>query len=351
MKTSFDQSTDFSGREIYQYLKNTEVPEYVKQAEFDDFETLGELPKEAFADSMRRVYPINTAARVFVSNVYFTEKKAELEETLGSAYTDSIDAKIKAAAALLDITEDLQKYTAESNVKQAADYTQKYVSDITLADDEIGLFPYKTAADLDVAGKTFVANMKRFPIEWRFSVSEGFMKAAEEEGLEEVPDLIAKYAGQGHFYTTPEHVVAELKRRSSFLKKAENKKIYLEDLTKVATEMDDIEDVRKIAEVCYLIETNEQLLDNYKTATVLGDPVDMFFNLSVEKVASMLDVLDAAGATYKVADLQAVGKDVYKEAFGCEVDLLDKQAVEDLISTAPRSDFQLFRELSGIQPV
>ena len=80
---NFDASTDYSGKELYAILSSVDLPDYVKTAELDDVSDLSGLNKEAFADADRRIYPINTPARVYVSNAYFMSKQAAISKLYG----------------------------------------------------------------------------------------------------------------------------------------------------------------------------------------------------------------------------------------------------------------------------
>jgi hypothetical protein len=344
-----DQSSDFSGAEIRSFLKHASVPDYVLDAPVDDFDIRDALPKEAFADQGRKAFPINTAARTFVSNAYFTQKRAGLQKLYGTDYVKGVEDNIKQAAEILGIEKDIESYNTGFNEKQAADYSVKHVTSMDVEGQELELFPYKTAEDLSLAATQFATNTQSFPIEERYKIAEAFIKAAREIGLDELPDLIGKYAGM--FYSTPQIIRQELKFRSGRLKTAESKDLYLGKLAKMAAELEDNDDVRAIASVCWYTEKNEGLWDNPKTASLLGDPVDKFFQLDMSKVASELDVVEAGGRMYRMEDLQKVSADLYKQAFGIDVDPTDKEKIADIFPTMPHSDITLFRELSGVTPV
>ncbi len=97
MITSIDQSTDYSHKELYTYLRGVNLPNFVKEAELDDSSDLKGLPKTAYAAKFHSVFPINTPARVYVSNAFFVNKKAALAQRWGKKYADEIEANIKKA--------------------------------------------------------------------------------------------------------------------------------------------------------------------------------------------------------------------------------------------------------------
>lgn len=340
---SYDQSTDFSGKELYFFTKNYDLPQFVKSAGYDDFTALEKLPKQAFADENRKFFPLNTPARTFISHVYFLNKKAEIEQLEGPVYVKNIETKIKQAAELFNIENELEKYKSSFDNVKSASYERKYVSEV----DNQPIFPYKTAQDVKNIGEAFVRQINKFPVDWRFKIASDYVKIAEEMQVDEYPDLIGKYAG--FFFTTPQNITSELKRRSKQLKKAEHRELYLGELSKIAAEVDSTENIQKIAEICFLVEESEGLFDNNKIASVLGDPVDRFFTLPVEKIAEMLDVVEVAGNIYKLADLQKIDPEIYKQAFGFDIDIKDKEKLAEVMATVPRGDMQLFKELSGVR--
>ena len=346
MKTSFDHTTDYSFRELHKFLKKAEaVPDYVKEAsETKDFQG---LPKEAFADQGNRAFPKNTKADVYLSYIHFLNKKAALKEKYNDFYVTEVEGKLNKAAALFGITEDLANYTASYIKKEASDYTEKAVFEKELEDGQtVSLFNFKTAADLKQAADQFARDFKKLPFDWRFDISKSFVKHAQELELEELPDIICKYAGM--FYVDTGHVKTELTRRGMRNPNEQFKENYTK-LAEQVDECDSIEDFMKIACTCYYMEKLQGIHDNYKTASVLGDPVDQIFSVSIEKIASDLNVIKLGNAFYRINDLQEVDPEIYKQAFGADLDPKDAESLMEVLPTMPLSDISLFKELSGIR--
>jgi hypothetical protein len=95
MKIAFDQQTDYSGRELFSMLRGIDLPGYVKTAEVEDSSDFKLLPKAAFADPDRRIYPINNEARVYVSNAHFMNKRADIVKLYGEDYASQIQTNIE----------------------------------------------------------------------------------------------------------------------------------------------------------------------------------------------------------------------------------------------------------------
>jgi hypothetical protein len=349
MKLAFDQQTDYSNKELYSMFVNADLPEYVKTAELDDSLELSELPKTAFADSERRIYPINTPARVFVSNAYFINKKADISKLYGEDYTSQLENNIKEAAEIFDIVKDLDNYSSKFNEKTASDYSERYLTEFDLGEaNPVQLYPIKTAGDLTECANHFVKNIKNYPFDVRVKTAQNIVKFAEELDVIEIPELVMKYAGL--YYPDLENLGGEIRRRATKLTKEANKKVY-EDVAKDVSNVTEISEVMKIAEVMFYVENMEGLYDKTAVANVLGDPVDCIFTKSIEKVSEDLAFIDIHGDKYKISDLTKISRDKYEEAFGFELDPEDVEKLAEILPTMPRSDVKLFEEISGIRPI
>jgi hypothetical protein len=348
---NFDASTDYSGKELYSLLSNADLPDYVKTAELSDVSDLSSLNKAAFADPDRRIYPINTPARVYVSNAYFMSKQAAITKKYGKEYSDRLLGKIAQAAEILDISEDLENYNNRLNEKQAADYEEHHMVDFNIEgmDSPVQLYPVKTASDLTRAAEDFTKNINNFPFNIRVKSAENFVKAAKELEVTDLPDLLCKYAGM--YYPDLTNLDFELWRRGTKLTKEAHVDIY-EQIREDLANMTSVDEVMKIAETCFNIENMEGLYDNVKVAQILGDPVDMFFTDPVTKVASDLSFVEVHGDKYRLEDLVKISKDKYEEAFGdCGIDPADPEKIADILPTMPRSDVKLLEELTGLRPI
>jgi hypothetical protein len=344
----FDSATDYSGKELFSMLKDVDVPEYVKTAEIDDPLELRALPKAAFADPERGIYPVNTPARVYVSNAYFINKRADIANLYGEDYACQLETNIKTAADIFGISEDLESYNSEFNEKQASDYEARPMMQLNVLDNVIELYPVKTAADLSEAADNFAKNIQKFPMPDRVKTAQNMVVAASEMGVEDLPELVLKYAGL--YYPDLANLEREIWRRSTKLEKQANKDIY-KRLADDVENISSIDEVMKLAETLYNIETMEGLYEKRAAARELGDPVDCIFTRSVEKVAEDLAFVEVHGDKYKLADLTKVSKDKYEEAFGFEVDPSDAEKLAEILPTMPRSDVKLFEEISGVRPV
>lgn len=348
-KIAFDQQSDFSGKQLFKMLSGVEVPEYIKTAEVEDAYELKELPKTAFADPDRRIYPINNPARIYVSNAHFINKKAAISKLYGTAYAEQLQNNIEKAAEIFDILEDIKDYNSSLNVKLASDYGEKHMVSFDIEGVPVELYPVKTAQDLIESANHFTANLKNFPFEVRASAAENFVKAARELDVDELPDILLKYAGM--YYPDIPNLCDELWRRSTKLTKEAHRQIY-RDISDDVENISSLDEVMKIAETCFHIENMEGLYDKKATAQILGDPVDFFFTEPVHKIASDLNYVEVHGDKYKMTDLTKISKEKYEEAFGdCGIDPDEPEKIADILPTMPRSDVKLLEEITGLRPI
>ena len=341
-----DQIADTSNRELYDFLNGIDVPEFVKEAELDNEDTLKYSSKTAFADEYAKSFPINTPARVYVSHAFLHNKKAALEKKWGKDYVEKVSQRIKIAGDLFKITDSLVKYTEQRNNKQAQDYSEVNICSISHAGKTFDLFPVKTASDFQTSMESFIENINKFPFPWRQKIAKSFIEKAAEFEVDEVPDLLAKYAGLYYaniadFPDILAHRFTKIASKVHALKYA----ALIERSKKVTSNKEAFDIVTTAAE----IESQAGVTNNTKIASVIGDIVDRVFSLDVEKVAELLDCVQMGGEKFDVNALKKISKEVYKEAFGCDIDPVDATQLRDVLPTMPLSDVALFKEISGLR--
>jgi hypothetical protein len=346
MRYNLDVTDDYSFKDLHSYLGITELPDLVKQAEVLTKEGTAALPDESFADRYHRAYPITSPADVYMSNAYFINKKAALEEKWGPAYVAEVESRIKQAAEITGTTKELESYNLVVLEKSAADYQEQTVASFQVNGVDYDLFPYKTAEDIVKAAETFTKNIKDYPFDWRPGIAQNFVKKAEKLGVEELPELICKYGGL--YYPDLRTFDSELTRRMNKLGSEPAKQAYQACIEKSAKVTSQAE-AMALCNEAYVIEKQAGAYNNLNVYRQLGDIVDKCFPLSIYKISELLNVIEMAGEPYAAGDLQKVSKDIFKQAFGVDLDPSDLQSLQDTLPTMPRSDVALFQELSGIK--
>lgn len=340
MINSITQQTDYSRKELYSFLTGRNLPNFVKEATIEEV-TDSSLNKEAYADEAGKRFPCWNAASTFVSQAFLINKKADIAKIKGQGYVAKVEKALEKAASDFGITEDIKEYNAGLKPKRA----EIHEVSTPLGRDDIVLYFVKSAQECASHANHFVKNIENFPFEWRRPMANQFVKIAETLGMDELPDLLLKYAGQ--YYPEPTAVKQELIRRSR--RHPEQNERY----TKLAADVENIEsldDFFKLAETCYFIEKNAGLYDKPKSRMILGDPVDKLFTLHLEKVADMLNTVTMAGEQFDVEDLEKISSDIYEKAFGFSISPKEAE-FKDIASTLPKSDVALFKQLSGVQPI
>lgn len=344
MKLALDQSSDRSHKELYSLLNGINLPSFVKDAELDDPEMLQYFEKDAFADDYSRSFPINSPARVYVSNAYFLSKKAQMVKRWGKSYITHVEDRIKKAADIFGVTGDLKEYEKQASERTDRGYTEEPIYTMEIAGTSYNLFPVKTAEEFTKVANTFSNNISKFPFQERQKIAQAFVAKASKYGVDELPELVCKYAGM--YYPDVGELKAKLWHRATKVASPELRAKY-ESLIEAVPALDSKEDVFKLAQIVDHFERQS----NIKVAQVLGDPVDQFFTLSVEKVAEILNVVTMGGEAYAVKDLTKVSGEIFKEAFGIDIDPHNVDQLRDVLPTMPLSDISLFKELSGISPI
>jgi hypothetical protein len=343
MNYSIDQSSDYSHKELYQYLSGVNLPQYVKEASLDDVSR--QMTKTACADKQYDLFPVHTKAAAYVSNAFFVNKVDSLRELRGDNYINKVAYALGDAAILWGIQDDIKAYNKVALSRLEGEYEDRSVT-FKIAEDDLELFSIKTASDVTREANNFVSNINKYPFEWRRNIASKFVKVAEALGLDELPDLVLKYAGQ--YYPDAVGVKAELARRMTKLS-ADNKTRYqslISDVENISSK----EEFFKLAECLHYIEKNAGLYDKPQYRKVLGDVVDKVFTLHFDKVAELCDVVEMGGEKFASADLDKVAEDIFEQAFGFKISTKEAE-FKDIAPTLPRSDVELFKLLSGVKPI
>jgi hypothetical protein len=254
---------------------------------------------------------------------------------------------------LFSISREIEAYNEAHEKRASYDLELQHVCVVN--DDQLGdtpLFPFKTAEEFSKSAEVFATNMRNYPFEWREQIARSFLSKAAEVGVDELPDIVCKYAGL--FF--PDHTTSvsnEVARRANKMssKIAKDRLLELANAVSGFDSFDSIEDVTKIAQIVYHVEQADGAYDRPKTAELLPDPVDVFFTLPPTKVAEILNVVEMAGEKYPIGPLKKVSADRYKEAFGIDIDPSNEEQLRDVLPTMPMSDVSLFKELTGVTPV
>lgn len=342
MDYSFDARSDTSHKELYSYLSGVTLPTYVAEANLS-FEKTAE---DIYADGVGQ-FPVSTPEDTFISNAFFLNKKAEILAKKGPHYVARVEKELEKSASLFGILEDVATYEKQISEKSKVASDDRTISISLSEGDNIDLFHLKSASDVTSEANRFSKNIDKYPFQWRRKIAQEFTDAADHFGVEELPDNLLKYAG--FYFADLNDVTEEIDRRKRKLANIVDSAAYekLHDMLEDSATQDDI---FKIAEACDELEKQAQYRLSYQTKQVLGDPIDHFFTMSIEKVANIVDVVQLGDERFKKADLAQVPPEVYEQAFGYPIDLEDPE-LYDVGPTLPKSDVSLFKEMTHVNPV
>lgn len=255
---------------------------------------------------------------------------------------------INKSAEMFGITADLEEYNKIAYERMHKDYETTYAVEIELDGKEVQMWPCKTAEDFNAACNAFVDQLNKFTFQDRIGISRGLIEKSARFQVDDIPDTICKYAGM--FYPDMAKLASELKRRKEYLKTASYIDAF-DTMLEALPNMEDKEDVMKVAELIYTAERNDGLYNKPEVSRLLPDIVDVCFNTSPEKAASILNTVEMAGEIYHMDELQKISADKYKEAFGVDIDPSNSDALRDILPTMPKSDVELLKELTGVCPL
>lgn len=351
MSLNLDQTSDYSNQELYMLLNDIDCPAFVKNANIEDMYAPVGSSTDAFADQFNKAYPITSPAAVYVSNAHFVSKKADLQKRWGEKYVNDVEARLKTAAEIFNISADVTGYTKTAMEKAASDYSTDYIYESTLMGKPISFFPVKTKEDFEKAASICAANLSNYTFEMRKGMAESFVKKAASYDVDALPAILMKYAGM-YFYD-PVTALEHVNYRQTLLNPSLQEKTAA-DYDKIKTmvkQADSKETMLEAAEALHNLDVGIGIFVKEKSALATLDPVEGMFTISAKQAAELLNVVNMGGENFKMADLKAVPQSVYKEAFGVDFDTNNETELRDNLPTMPLSDVGLFKELSGIKQI
>jgi hypothetical protein len=184
------------------------MPDYVANREIMDQKQAAELDDMDFANPADRLYPLNSKEAIWMSAAYFEHTRPEVENYKQAGMSDYVQTRIKQAARVFGIGEDVD--AAVAKIKEAR-IVKESESDYGLPDKK--RFRVTSPEELKVASEYFDENRVKYPTEVREKVSSFLVKKAFTYGVdtEELPSSVVKEAGFG----IPDHelLLSEINER------------------------------------------------------------------------------------------------------------------------------------------
>ncbi len=183
---------DHSKRQLLRIADCHPIPEWAGSGELvADKAAADALPDTHFADDHRRLFPIKTAADVWVSAAYFNEARGEY----APAEAAFIDGRIKQAAAVHGVADDVERVLAAKPPApvEDADTWCLVRKDASGNVAERG-FPIADAEGVKLACEYLELHRDSFPYGMAREIAENICKRASVVGGEPT-DLVWKLAG------------------------------------------------------------------------------------------------------------------------------------------------------------
>lgn len=202
------------------------VPAYVMESEYPTEESVERLPDHLFADTVTRTYPIHTKAASWMSYV-----------TARGNGDDKHAVRIKDAAAIYGIVEDLDAVDAYFNIKSANAHSPAEVpyalqvdfgQDGRYGEKYAGVqkfFPLDTRSNVEDAALKLASAVNEMPIEWVHLAASNIVKRAKELEMDisEFSDRVCRWGGEYAYNPDAALEVAQLRKK---LASAETGELY-----------------------------------------------------------------------------------------------------------------------------
>lgn len=298
------------GYNFIKMFKDKEVPNFVKEAESLEPDSMDSLPDSAFADVGGRTLPITDAANVYVSAAYYygaNDKNASVEE------------RIQKAAALFDIV---------AEVKDLADYLAKG-EEKTASEDET---PGQWHVTVESCKGTHAASGSGFENLVKFAgiFAEdlfGLMSFAQKvEGAQKIANEMEKLGGDipsrilevaGRNIPDTEKLAQQIKARAVRVSDDDLKV----ELCKLADDLfysgdKTMDGMFKVAEILSKIDAQHSLARFYGKS--IQDPFASVFNTPHEAAVKLASIVELGDKCYSTEELGEISLDVLKVALSDE---------------------------------
>ena len=191
-----DSITDNSFRTLWGILKTAGTPDYLGDCTLVDSDDASKLSDTAFADTVRRRFPLTDRANTWVSAGYFAKTAGDMGYS--PLEHEMVLSRIKRAAELYgigkDVDEMMGKVAAAGNVpqeKQASDDKANYCDP-----DHMG-YPVFDKEGAELANGFFTKHAYKYGHERRMSIAKNIMNKCAEYGIKP-SEQVRLSAGAGY---------------------------------------------------------------------------------------------------------------------------------------------------------
>lgn len=361
MPEYIDHVTDQGGVEMLRLFKQFDdvIPNFVKQAKFDNVMGRQERPLTVYADPRRKHFPCDNAASTFLSHMYYYTKQAN--------YTTKERS---------DIEQRLAKYASYWGIGDAVDrFVQAVTAQVKKADDQLPdadygyvwvdedgvknrLFRMTSTVEVKEAADTMQRIMHTMPFSDRHVVATRILRKAASLGAVLPTDqleILERNAGRG--MNDPDKIASMLRQRAKLAKDVglrSNMERMADGITNSPEHCRDPLTMVKLAETVYLFDQSVSLRpESY--GEVIPRPEDVIFAVTLSKTASVVEqhVATHTGTVYTKEALSLIPLETIRGLFGDDIadevktadSKVDPEKMATVLPTLPRPDAEIFDKM------
>lgn len=320
MPELYDQAGDLNGQRLYCLQRLYDAPDYVKDASSAAVCGDSDVPLTAFADPVRRQFPMHTKAATWVSYSFLLDAKDRMRPD----DFDTAKSRLKQAARQWHGNEyDLNRFEAKhaelSTCVDGADEDYALVIKPETG-NVVRRYPLRNAVEVKAAAQYLQRYRDQIPLDLRQVMAERILEKASAYNADIKHDraFLEKQAGHG---TCAASRAAELVRqRATVIRRRDPERATVLDKAAEAAERNasgarEPETLMKLAVALDGIDREYNLTEYGPT---YERPDDVFFEVNEKTAAECVDThcLTASGAIYDKCDLIDLDLDTLAEVFG-----------------------------------
>ncbi len=330
------------------------IPGYVLEYQLPEEKEAEELPNVLFADSHRRLFPIDSPAATWLSAAYFSKRAAANELPYVAAEAEYVKSMLLKAADVYEIRVDAVKIseavvdadTVQPDNPEVDDANYGWVMVDKEGEVLARKYPMFDERGVAKAAEYFDEYRSRYPMPVRRLISRNILRKAAEHGIdvETLPGSVCREAGFG--LPQRDVVMEEVLRRSRLTKDAEAAAV-LANLNTMIAELSNDEfgsSLDKLAEILDDFDNSADLTQHYSTK--LRMPADFLFDITLKQAEDTVEgAVTLNNYVFKSEKLASLQPEVFAGVLGDGVvrdmstdEKLDQQKVADVLSTLPRPD-------------
>ena len=301
------------------------IPGYVMDYTLPSKEAASEIDTDLFADSARRLFPVDSAASTWLSAAYFQKHALKGELPYGKEELAYIDNVIKTAAGIYEIEADITKIAEvllPMEEKQAEDDDANYgwvMRDGKTGETVARKYPMFDSRGVKKASSYFNTYRNHYPLGIRRKIARNIMTKASEYGVAytDLDSGVLKEAGYG--LPRKDILMDEIYERAHLTKDAEAAIALanVNELVSALSAKEVGENLDKIAEVIDEFDRSADLTRFYGDKIMM--PADFLFDIDLKTASVAVEAaVELNQFVFSLDKLAELPVDVYGDILGEE---------------------------------